>query len=72
MKITKAVITAASPSQRSLPLQTLVDRDGVQKSVLRIILEEAQRAGVDDICVVVSPGDEDAVPRRPRATSPRG
>jgi UTP--glucose-1-phosphate uridylyltransferase len=58
MKITKAVITAASPSQRSLPLQTLVDRDGVQKSVLRIILEEAQRAGVDDICVVVGPGDE--------------
>ncbi len=58
MKITKAVITAASPSQRSLPLQTLVDRDGAQKSVLRIILEEAQRAGVDDICVVVSVGDE--------------
>jgi UTP--glucose-1-phosphate uridylyltransferase len=59
MKVTKAVITAASPSQRSLPLQTLVDRDGIQKSVLRIILEEAQRAGIDDICVVVSPGDEE-------------
>jgi UTP--glucose-1-phosphate uridylyltransferase len=58
MKITKAVITAAGPNQRSLPLQTLVDRDGVQKSVLRIILEESRRAGVDDICVVVSPGDE--------------
>ncbi len=60
MKITKAVITAAGPNQRSLPLQTLVDRDGAQKSVLRIILEEARRAGVDDICVVVSPGDEGA------------
>ncbi len=58
MKVTKAVITAASPSQRSLPLQTLVDRDGVQKSVLRIILEEAQRAGIDEICVVIRPGDE--------------
>lgn len=58
MKITRAVITAAGPNQRSLPLQTLVDRDGVQKSVLRIILEEARRAGVDDICVVVGPGDE--------------
>jgi UTP--glucose-1-phosphate uridylyltransferase len=58
MKVTKAVITAASPSQRSLPLQTLVDRDGTQKSVLRIIIEEAQRGGIDDICVVVSPGDE--------------
>ncbi|MCU0508949.1 MAG: sugar phosphate nucleotidyltransferase [Anaerolineae bacterium] len=58
MKITKAVITAAGPKQRSLPLQTLVDCDGAQKSVLRIILEEARRAGIDDICVVVSPGDE--------------
>lgn len=58
MKITKAVITAAGPNQRTLPLQTLVDRDGVQKSVLRIIIEEARRAGVDDICVVVGPGDE--------------
>lgn len=60
MKITKAVITAAGPRQRSLPLQMLIDRDGVQKSVLRIIIEEALRAGVDDICVVVGPGDERA------------
>ena len=58
MKIVKAVITAAGPSQRTLPLQVLVDRDGVQKSVLRIVLEEAQRAGIGDICVVVYPGDE--------------
>jgi len=58
MKIVKAVITAAGPRQRTLPLQTVVDRDGVQKSVLRIVLEEAQRAGVEDICVVVSPEDE--------------
>jgi UTP--glucose-1-phosphate uridylyltransferase len=36
----------------------VVDRDGVQKSVLQIVLEEAQRAGVEDICVVVCPGDE--------------
>ena len=58
MKITKAVITAAGRQQRSLPLQTLVDRDGAQKSVLRIIVEEALRAGVDEICVVLCPGDE--------------
>ncbi len=61
MRITKAVITAASRSQRTLPLQTLVDRDGEQKSVLRIIVEEALRAGVEEICVVVCPGDEDAL-----------
>jgi UTP--glucose-1-phosphate uridylyltransferase len=60
MRITKAVITAAGRKQRSLPLQTLIDRDGVQKSVLRIIVEETLRAGVDDICVVVCPGDEAA------------
>ena len=56
MKITKAVITAAGRKQRTLPLQTLVDRDGVQKSVLRIIVEEALRAGVEEICVVSVPG----------------
>jgi hypothetical protein len=35
-----------------------VDRDGVQKSVLRIIAEMIIRAGVDELCVVVCPGDE--------------
>jgi UTP--glucose-1-phosphate uridylyltransferase len=60
MKITKAVITAAGRNQRTLPLQTLIDRDGVQKSVLCIIVEEALRAGVEEICIVVSPGDERA------------
>ncbi len=60
MKISKAVITAAARDQRALPLQTLVDRDGVQKSVLRIIVEEAARGGIDDICVIVCPEDEAA------------
>ncbi len=60
MKITKAVITAAGPKQRTLPLQTLIDRDGIEKSVLRIIIEEALRAGIEEICVVVQPGDEGA------------
>ncbi|MCC7353802.1 MAG: UTP--glucose-1-phosphate uridylyltransferase [Anaerolineae bacterium] len=58
MRITRAIITAAGRKQRTLPLQTLIDRDGVQKSVLRIIVEEALRAGVEEICVVVCPGDE--------------
>ena len=58
MKIRKAVITAAGPSQRSLPLQTLIDRDGLEKPVLRIIVEEALRAGVEEVAIVVSPGDE--------------
>lgn len=60
MKINKAVITAAGPKQRNLPLQTLIDRDGEEKAVLRIIVEEVLRAGVDEICVVVRPGDAEA------------
>jgi len=60
MKITKAVITAAGRSQRTLPLQTLIDRDSAAKSVLRIIVEEVLSAGVEEICVVICPGDEAA------------
>ncbi len=60
MEIRKAVITAAGKNQRTLPLQTLVDRDGIQKTALCIIIEEILRAGVEEICVVISPGDEEA------------
>ncbi len=60
MRITKAVVTAAGRSQRTLPLQTLIDRDGAQKPVLRIIVEEALRAGIEQLCVVICPGDESA------------
>jgi UTP--glucose-1-phosphate uridylyltransferase len=71
MPIRKALITAANPAQRSLPLQTLVDREGETKSALRIILEEADGAGIEEFCVVVCPGDEAAYgaacgPLRPR------
>jgi UTP--glucose-1-phosphate uridylyltransferase len=58
MNLTKAVITAAGRSQRGLPLQTLVDRDGVEKRALEIILEEAAAAGAEEVCLVVAPGDE--------------
>ncbi len=60
MDIKTAVITAAGKSQRTLPLQTLVDRDGQTKTALRIIIEEIAAAGIQDIGVVVSPGDQDA------------
>jgi len=58
MHITKAVITAAGRNQRALPMQTLTDRDGAEKSVLAILVEEAISAGIDEIAVVVAPGDE--------------
>lgn len=58
MHITKAVITAAGRAQRRLPLQTLIDRDGAEKSVLMILVEEVLSAGITEIGVVVAPGDE--------------
>ena len=58
MNIQKAVITAAGRQQRTLPLQTVTDRDGLEKSVLGVLIEEVLRAGIEEICVVVRPGDE--------------
>jgi UTP--glucose-1-phosphate uridylyltransferase len=60
VKVTKAVITAAGKNQRTLPLQRLVDRDGVSKSVLAILAGEITAAGISEIAVVVCPGDEAA------------
>ncbi len=60
MDIKKAIITAAGKTQRTLPLQTLVDRDGVTKTALRILIEEILSAGIEEICVVVCPGDQAA------------
>lgn len=60
MEIKKAIITAAGKSQRTLPLQTLVDRDGSQKTALAIIVEEVLKAGIDEICIVIFPGDQAA------------
>jgi UTP--glucose-1-phosphate uridylyltransferase len=66
MKVTKAVITAAGRGTRQYPATSvvqkemlpLVDRDGLTKPVVQIIAEEAFEAGIEEICIVVSPGDE--------------
>ena len=58
MNLHKAVITAAGRNQRGIPLQNLVDRDGVEKKAMQIILEEAAAAGADEVCLVIAPGDE--------------
>ena len=60
VKVSKAVITAAGKNQRTLPLQSLVDRDGVPKSALAILAEEITAAGIGEIAVIVCPGDEAA------------
>jgi UTP--glucose-1-phosphate uridylyltransferase len=56
----KAIITAAGPGQRRLPLQTLTDRHGESKPALAIILDEMISAGIESIGLVVSPADHAA------------
>jgi UTP--glucose-1-phosphate uridylyltransferase len=60
VRIRKAVITAAAGGQRDLPVQTLVDQEGNSCSVLHLVIEEILRARIEEIGVVVWPGDEAA------------
>lgn len=71
MNVTRAVITAASRQQRALPLQGLVDREGVPTTILRILLEEAIGAGVEEVCVVLAPGDSSAYAQAAGEYAPR-
>ncbi len=62
-RVRKAVITAAGRGTRQYPatsavqkeMITLVDRDGLTKPILQLILEECIESGIDEICIVVSP-----------------
>ncbi|MDA8743139.1 sugar phosphate nucleotidyltransferase [Rubripirellula amarantea] len=60
MQVRKAVITAAAPNQNRLPLQQLVDAHGTDKTALQLVVEETVAAGVEEICVVIRPGDQKA------------
>ena len=40
-------------------MQTLFDQQGIERSVLSLIVSEAVRAGISEICIVVWPGDEE-------------
>ena len=57
MSIRRAIVTAASPAEKSLPLQNLVDQQGEPKTALQLIADEAVSAGVEEICVVICPGE---------------
>jgi UTP--glucose-1-phosphate uridylyltransferase len=65
-KVRKAVITAAGRGTRQYPASTavqkemfpLVDTDGLAKPVIQIIGKEAIDAGVEEICIVTQPGEE--------------
>ena len=58
MDVQKAVITAAAPKQRKLPLQTLIDKKGDEKAFLELLIEEVRAAGINDLCIIIQPGDE--------------
>jgi len=66
VKIRKAVITAAGRGVRLYPVADtvqkamlpLVDRDGLAKPLVQIIAEEAIESGIEEICIVCAPGDE--------------
>jgi UTP--glucose-1-phosphate uridylyltransferase len=64
--VRKAVITAAGRGTRQYPASSavqkemfpLVDRDGLTKPVIQIIGEEAIDSGIEEICIVTQPGEE--------------
>ena len=72
MLIRKAVITAAGRGVRLYPVADtvqkgmlpLTDRDGVTKPVLQIIIEEALESGIEEVCLVCAPGDEEQYRRQ--------
>lgn len=56
----KAVVTAASPTQYHLPLQTLVDSEGVAKTAMQIILDDLFASGLETAAIVIYPGTREA------------
>src|SRR5688500_605080 len=65
-KVRKAVITAAGRGTRQYPASSavqkemfpLVDRDGLTKPVIQIIGEEAIESGIEQVCIITQPGEE--------------
>lgn len=61
-KVRKAVITAAGRGTRMYPATTTIqkemlpvmDRDGICKPAIQLIIEEALDSGVDEVCLVVN------------------
>lgn len=60
MNIRKAVITAAGEYHSNLPLQSVVDREGRPGTALRRTLDEVVDAGIEEIAVIVRPGQSNS------------
>jgi UTP--glucose-1-phosphate uridylyltransferase len=67
MNIKKAVITAAARGGRLYPVADtvqkamlpVIDIDGINKPIIQIIAEEALHSGIEEICIIGAPGDEE-------------
>jgi len=65
--VRKAVIPVAGHGTRMYPaskavrkeLFPVIDADGQAKPVLLIVIEELVKSGIDEICLIVRPGDEE-------------
>lgn len=76
-RVRKAVITAAGRGTRQYPASStvqkemfpLVDRDGLTKPAIQIIAEEALASGIEELCIVIAPGDEEQYRRHFRGIS---
>jgi UTP--glucose-1-phosphate uridylyltransferase len=55
----KAVITAASPQHRNLPVQTLSDKEGKAVPLLSLHLRDLEAAGITEVAVIHHPDDGD-------------
>ncbi len=64
-RIRKAVIPAAGFGTRMFPaskavkkeLAPIVDADGLAKPIIQVIVEEAVRSGIEEVALVIQPGD---------------
>lgn len=67
-KLTKAIIPAAGRGTRQYPASSairkelfpLVDRDGVSRATIQFVVMEALSSGVEQVCIVTAPGEEQA------------
>ncbi len=69
--VRKAVIPAAGFGTRMFPatkvvkkeLFPVVDRDGIAKPALLVLLQELEQAGIEEVALIVSPGDREEFDR---------
>lgn len=66
MNIKKAVITAAARGEKLYPVADtvqktmlpIIDHEGINKPIIQLIAEEAFSSGIEEVCIVCAPGDE--------------